>query len=381
MKIRSVVLLSVLPALGFSQSFTYTLKGKVGHYSSPAKMFLTYSFPGKKAIIDSALIEDGNFIFSGKADRPVNATLILKKSAAKISLSKISEESQQQLYLEPGLIEVRADSLLNTSKIKGGKLNIAYAQYIQAITPAVDGIKKVLTSFSVDHTLTSDQATKKIDSLMPVYDRSHYTFIAAHPGSEVSIYALEAYIANDKNLSEASELFSKLSAKLQESNRGKAFREVLESKKHDLYSQKPTNIGNVAPEFEQPDVSGNKVSLSQFKGKYILLDFWASWCKPCRAENPNLVEVYQKYKEKGMEIISVSLDGASQKKAWLKAIQADGLTWLQVADLKAWQNSAALIYGIKAIPENYLIDPAGKIIAKNLRGEELRSTLSKIFEK
>lgn len=381
MKIQVLLFLSMLPALGFSQSFNYTLQGKVGNYSAPAKMFLTYSFPGKKTVIDSAIIEDGNFKFSGTLDRPVNATLILKKTAAKIIVSRISEENQLQLYLEPGTIEIMGDSLLNRSKIKGGKLNIAYAQYLKEITPTVDGIKKVLTSFSIDHTLTSDQATKKIDSLMPIYDRSHYNFIASHLSSEVSIYALEAYIANDKNIPEASDLFSKLTAKLQESYRGIAFKESLESKRKALYSQKPTNIGNVAPDFEQPDVSGKKISLSQFKGKYMLLDFWASWCKPCRAENPNLIEVYQKYKEKGLEIISVSLDGAAQKKAWLNAIQADGLTWLQLADLKAWQNSAALIYGVKAIPENYLIDPAGKIIAKNLRGQELRSMLSKIFEK
>ena len=380
MKTRLLLVLSLFPALAFPQAFRYTLKGKVGTYSSPAKMFLTYTFPGKKTVIDSAIMLDGNFKFSGTLERPVNATLILKKTPAKTVLSKISEENLLQLYLEPAVIKVSGDGTLNSSQIKGGDLNTDYGQYIKEITPIVDRIKKVLTSFSIDHTMTSDQATKTIDSLMPLYDRSQQNFIAAHLSSEVSIYALESYIANNKNLPEASDLFSKLSAKVKGSYHGMEFMESLESKKKALYSQKPTNIGNPAPDFEQPDVSGKKLSLSQFKGKYILLDFWASWCKPCRAENPNLVEVYRKFKEKGLEIISVSLDGVGQKKAWTNAIQADGLTWLQVSDLKAWQNSAALIYGIKAIPENFLIDPTGKIIAKNLRGKELNGTLSDIFE-
>jgi peroxiredoxin len=376
-----LLVLSIIPAIAFSQTFKYTLQGKLGNYSSPAKMFLSYSFPGKRAVIDSAVMLDGKFSFNGTLDRPVNATLIFKKTPAKIMLNKISEENQLPVYLEPGLIEINGDSLLNLSKIKGGHLNTDYAQYLKVITPSVDRIKKVLTSFSIDHTLTSDQATRKIDSLMPLYDRSQQHFIAAHLSSEVSIYALESYIANDKNLSEASALFSKLTPKLQASDRGIQLSEALERKKKANSSQKPKDIGNLAPEIEQPDVNGKLLSLSQYKGKYVLLDFWASWCKPCRAENPNLIEAYGKFKDKGLEIISVSLDGLSQKKAWVNAIKADGLTWPQVSDLKAWQNTAALTYSIKAIPENFLIDPKGKIIAKNLRGKDLSNMLNQLFEK
>jgi len=381
MKLRFFFVLSILPAVCFSQTFRYNLNGKIGNYSSPAKMFLTYTVPGQKTVLDSALISDGCFKFSGTVETPVNATLILKKTAAKIMLSKISEDNQLQLYLEPGLIEIYGDSTLRTAKIKGGNLSMDYAQYIREITPAVDRIKKVLRSFSIDRTMTSDQATQKIDSLMPLYDRSQQKFIAAHLKSEVSIYALESYTANDKNLVEASELYSKLSPKVKGSYRGLLFAKALENKKKAAYSQKPTNIGNVAPELKQPDVSGKIISLSQFKGKYVLIDFWASWCKPCRAENPNLVEQYQQFKEKGLEIIGISLDGIAQKQAWINAIKTDGLSWLQVSDLKAWQNTAALDYGVKAIPENFLIDPSGKIIAKNLRGQDLRSKLTQLFAK
>lgn len=212
------------------------------------------------------------------------------------------------------------------------------------------------------------------------YDRSHQDFIGSHLTSPVSIYVLESLIANDKNLVEASSLFERLSPNIKQSARAISFKASLEKKKKAFYSKKPTNIGDQAPNFEQPDVFGNKVTLSKFKGKYLLLDFWASSCKPCRAENPNLVEVYQRFKKQGLEMMSVSLDGMAQKKAWLNAIKTDGLTWVQVSDLKAWENSAALIYDVKAIPENYLIDPTGKIIVKNLRGEQLNTMLETIFK-
>jgi len=380
MKIKSLLLLCFIPALGFSQSFRYTVKGKVGTYSSPAKIFLTHAFPGKSMVIDSARIENGKFEFKGTLAMPVNATLILKESSAKIILSKVSDENQLQLYLEPGTIIINGTTSLSSSKVTGGKLNTDYAQYIKGIMPVVDNLKSVLKSFSIDHKITGEQANLKIDSLMPLYDRSHENFINKHLNSEVSIYVLESYIANDKNLVEASNLFDKLADKVKESDRAHDLEETLTKKKKAFYGKKPTDIGDPAPNFEQPDVSGNKVALSHFRGKYLFLDFWASWCKPCRAENPNIIKGYQKYKDKGLEIMSVSLDGMAQKQAWINAIKADGLTWVQVSDLKAWENTAALIYGVKAIPENYLIDPNGKIIAKNLRGEELLTKLSEIFK-
>jgi len=137
-------------------------------------------------------------------------------------------------------------------------------------------------------------------------------------------------------------------------------------------------VGKQAIDFTQPDANGNTISLSSFKGKYVLVDFWASWCAPCRKESPNLVKAYEKYRSKNFEILGVSLD--QNKEKWLKAINDDHYTWTQVGDIKGWENAAAREYGIQGIPFNVLLDPNGVIIARNLRGEALEKKLEEILK-
>ncbi|MFB6456448.1 peroxiredoxin family protein [Chitinophaga sp. Hz27] len=199
--------------------------------------------------------------------------------------------------------------------------------------------------------------------------------IRMNPNTPVVLYALDfLHPRKDKELiaTELDRLIKKYPY-LEEAKRKKADILVAEE------IARKTGIGATAMNFKQNNVSGKEVQLSDYRGKYVLLDFWASWCGPCRAENPNVLDNYEKYHGKGLEILGVSLDNS--KDAWVKAIKDDGLTWEHVSDLKGWKNEIAKEYNIRAVPSNFLIDKSGKIIAVNLRGEELTNKLEEIFGK
>lgn len=148
--------------------------------------------------------------------------------------------------------------------------------------------------------------------------------------------------------------------------------------KQQLEEMRALSLGQVAPEIELPNPEGQLIKLSDLRGKYVMIDFWAAWCKPCREENPNVVALYNQYNSKGFEVFGVSLDRT--KEAWVDAIAEDGLTWTQVSDLKYFNSAAAELYQINAIPATYLIDPDGKIIGKDLRGPSLKAKLAEIFD-
>jgi len=149
-----------------------------------------------------------------------------------------------------------------------------------------------------------------------------------------------------------------------------------------LESLKSTSIGAEAPDFEQTDTLGKPVRLSSFRGKYVLLDFWASWCGPCRQENPGVVKAFNRFKDKNFTIIGISLDKPGGGFAWMNAIKSDHLGgWTQLSDLKFWNNAVAQLYFVQGIPKNFLIDPAGKIVAQDLRGGDLEAKLEEVLGK
>jgi len=308
----------------FTPSPSYEIKGKINITSGTIylKAFRNKMFFN----IDSAKIIQGTFHFKGSVQHPdlFGLTTNLNETF-----------SPYFIFIENSPIEVKIDTANEESAvISGSAANDLFVKY-------------------------HDNENYKIDSL-----------IKANPTSTVVAYLLYRENAPMLSASEIESNLALLDPSLKELTYVKQLREIAAIKKK-------VEVGNQALDFTSVSPEGKSIKLSDHFGNYLLLDFWASWCGPCRRENPSLVIAYNKYKAKGFSIFSVSLD--SNKENWVKAIEKDQLTWTHVSDLKFWDSAAAKMYGIRGIPSNLLLDPSGKIIAKNLMGNDLEKKLEEIY--
>jgi peroxiredoxin len=376
MKKIILMALACLPAFVFAQEGKYTVEGTIGAYNAPAKGYIQARINGK-TITDSVILKNGKFQFEGKVGSvPVNAYIMLNEKG-----TGPNYHDYRMIYLEPGTIRLTSPSsdLRANAKVEGPKTNTENENFQLAYKPINDGQKiiddkeKAATPeqlASPEFIKQDKQAQKELDAQEVLVNKK---FIQENPDSYISLDALENY-AYSADYVDIAPLFNGLSSAIKESEPGKKFAERLPK-------LKAVALGAVAPEFAEADTSGKTIKLTSFRGKYVLIDFWASWCGPCRHENPNVVKAFNRFKGQNFTIIGVSLDRPGAKDKWLAAIHKDGLAWTQVSDLKFWDSKVAGQYAVRGIPQNFLLDPTGKIIAKNLRGDDLEEKLEELFGK
>ena len=302
-----------------------------------------------------------------------------KKETANIHYFNLPEYKANILFFpenEDLNVTLYKDSI-QSSFVSGSPQNEAYTEYNQKLR-GYNAIKKAQSSRFQTARSTNDRiAISKIQNeartMAAKESALKKDFINANGNSSFSVMLLSELVSKKEiTASEATELILKLSPKIS------GLRITKELKKS-LAEIKRSDVGGQAPGFSAPSPDGTVISLEDAMGKYTIIDFWASWCRPCRAENPNVVRVYDKYHDKGLNIISVSLDKAGQKNRWVKAIADDKMDWFHVSNLKSWQEPIAKMYGVRSIPATFLLDENGTIIGKNLRGAALESKIASLF--
>lgn len=338
-----------------------------GEIENGTKVFLKTPDSLRRTMIDvdTAVVENGKFTFSGISEFPELYYVFVD-----------GVRGNSPIILENGEISFKAQKdSLSFARLRGTLQNELFMDYLEE-TRTLSSMSRSMNDDFRKASAAKD--TGAVEALREEYfelqERAknfEIDYLKANPNALISALILEKVLAGKAlPLEEIESLFDGLTPEIKASKPGKRVKEQLDR-------AKTTAIGTVAPDFSGPTPEGADLALSQVKGKVTLIDFWAAWCKPCRIENPNIVSVYQKYKEKGLNVVGVSLD--SKKEDWLNAIATDSLAWDHVSHLQYFQGPIAQLYNVNAIPAAFLLDENGVIIAKNLRGQALEAKVAELL--
>lgn len=321
--------------------------------------------------VDTAVVKDGKF----ELDLP-------EKEQPTISFLSMEGSRGNVVYIAentPVNFEIYPDSIY-TSAISGGKDNevlTAYLENIKKVNQKMGGNRNAMREAMMSRDTVALQNLQAFQEQVFEEDKKvKVELIEANPNSIVSVMILQDMMKSSAfSSSELMALYDQLGEKVKQTP-------LAEMVKLNLDKMSKTDIGSKAPQFTAPTPGGEELALNDVLGKVTLVDFWASWCKPCRVENPNIVDVYKEYHDEGFNIIQVSLDRPGQKEKWIQAIEDDNLgEWNHVSNLMFWQDPVAVEYGVRAIPAAFLLDENGKIIAKDLRGEELGKKVAEVLNR
>ncbi|MGY5846868.1 redoxin domain-containing protein [Salegentibacter sp. HM20] len=339
-------------------------------------------------------VEDGTKIYVMEMENPASSPV--RKDSTSIANEKFELDLEDRKG--PGLSFLEIDGVpgnviyiaendkinfriykdsLRASEVIGGKENKVLAQYLTHLQEVnrkmMEGRQEVQAALQNRDTGAIQKFQNFQQSLMESDKNYKIKLLDEHPESFVSVMILTDLLQMKTPASELKPRFENLSEEVKQTPMAQSLNQNLEK-------SSAVDIGSKAPEFTAPTPDGEQLSLKDAMGKVTLIDFWAAWCKPCRVENPNLVKIYNKYHEKGLNIIGVSLDRPNQRDRWLKAIEDDGLPWYQVSHLQFWQDPVAQLYGIRAIPAAFILDEEGVIVAKNLRGKALENKIAEMLD-
>ncbi|MFA4871012.1 MAG: TlpA disulfide reductase family protein [Pedobacter sp.] len=370
MKIKSTIAVLLMLSVGSSMAQDkFEISGTLPGAGSDKKVILNYVNIEGKNVKDSTLLKNGKFLISGMTAFGNKAYLTMMP-VKKDTINRNRGADYQNFYLEKGRYKVTGTNSLANAVITGTQAQADYLEYERVVGVPHKEYKALVPAYMKARSAKDTAEVKRLsDQLKPIMARIELgldSFIFSHPDSYV---ALDAVMDNRTMVIDPAtfdKYYTPFSKRVMTSFTG----QKLTAKYN---KAKQIAIGK-SVDFTQTDDKGNEFKLSSLRGKYVLVDFWASWCVPCRAENPHLLKAYNQLKSKGFEIVGISLD--ETKAAWLNAVKHDGMPWIQVSDLKGFKTEIAVKYGISAIPQNFLINPEGVIIAKDLRGENVNEKIA-----